>query len=64
LQIRRLPEADWAFRSRIAEGARLGNAVDAAVTLDPTFDLVAALSSLFEEGLVVEICGEDFGPPT
>jgi Putative DNA-binding domain len=55
LRITGLPPALWTFRSRIAEGATLGAAAEAATALAPDFDLAQALAALFGEGLIVRL---------
>jgi hypothetical protein len=52
LRITRLPAVDWTFRSRIADGATLGTAAEAALAVGPDFDLAAALAALFEANSV------------
>ena len=56
--IRRLDPGAFAFRSRLAAGATLAAAAEQAVQDLPSFDLPAALASLFAEGLVIDHSGE------
>jgi hypothetical protein len=56
--IRHLEPGAFAFRSRLATGASLANAADQAMQAQPSFDLPAALASLFAEGLVIRHSGE------
>lgn len=48
----RLEPADYAFRRALREGRRLASAAERALAAVPDFDLSAALSRLFAEGLV------------
>jgi hypothetical protein len=50
---RSLPAAEHAFRAALAGGAALAPAAEAALAVDGTFDLAAALGALFTEQLVV-----------
>ena len=56
--IRRLEPGAFAFRSRLASGAALAAAAEQALQAQPSFDLPAALASLFAEGLVIHHSGE------
>lgn len=56
--LRRLSAAGFAFRSRIAAGACLAGAAEAALELDLSFDVTEALAALFAEGLVVNHSGD------
>jgi hypothetical protein len=49
---RRLAEPALAFRQAIGRGATLERAADAALGLDPAFDLTAAIRALFDEALL------------
>jgi hypothetical protein len=53
LRISDLPRAAWTFRSQIADGASLGIAAAAAMTVAPDLDLAPTLAALFDAGLVV-----------
>lgn len=53
LELKPLPAASWLFRARIADGAELGAATEAAFELDPLFDLPNELASMFGDGLIV-----------
>ncbi|HTW27299.1 MAG TPA: DNA-binding domain-containing protein [Acetobacteraceae bacterium] len=57
LVLRRLAPPAWHFRQRLADGATLGAAAEAALQHDSAFDLAAALATLFAEGLVVGLTG-------
>jgi hypothetical protein len=48
-----LESAGYAFRAALAGGARLEAAVDAALAVDPLFDLALTLRLMFEAGLIV-----------
>jgi hypothetical protein len=50
--LRRLEGAELAFRAGLGQGATLEMAVDAALDVDPGFDLAAALRALMDEALV------------
>jgi len=50
---RHLDLATYCLRSRLADGSRLEAATDAALAVNPSFDLQAAFASLFEENAVV-----------
>ena len=52
---RTLDPATYALRAAIAGGRPLGDAADAALTLDPGFDLGAALHALLEDGVIVAL---------
>jgi len=52
LQLTGLPQSTWKFRSRIAEGATLGQAAAEALGVEPDLDLAQALAALFDAGLV------------
>jgi hypothetical protein len=52
LRVTRLPAAEGTFRSRIADGATLGTAAEAALAVAPDFDLAATLAALFEANSV------------
>jgi hypothetical protein len=52
LQIVRLDEADFCFRSSLARGEPIGMASEAALELDGAFDPGRALAALVAEGLV------------
>ncbi|HSB42688.1 MAG TPA: DNA-binding domain-containing protein [Methylomirabilota bacterium] len=52
---RNLEAATFAFRRTLAEGRRLGEAVDQAVAADGNFDLAGALGALVREGLLGSI---------
>jgi hypothetical protein len=51
--IRRLEPAEFAFRAAVGAGEAVEAAADAAIALDPDFDLGAALRGLFGEALVI-----------
>jgi hypothetical protein len=53
LSLSRLPPATWVFRSALAGGDTLGEAVTLTTRIFPLFDLASALSALFREGCVV-----------
>jgi hypothetical protein len=53
LELLCLPEAVWLFRALIADGGGLGAAAEAALELDPLFELPVALATMFNEGIVV-----------
>ena len=53
LEIKPLQAASWLFRARIADGASLGAATEAAFELDSGFDLPSELARVFGEGLIV-----------
>lgn len=53
LLIRNLSPAAWSFRARVADGATLGAAVEAALEIDSAFALAPALAALFEEKLII-----------
>jgi Putative DNA-binding domain len=53
--------AGYAFRAALARGNRLEAAVDAALGVDPLFDLALTLRLMFEAGLIV---GCDLATPT
>ena len=53
LELQCLPAAVWLFRALIADGGGLGAAAEAALELDPLFDLPVALAIMFNEGIVV-----------
>jgi Putative DNA-binding domain len=55
LEIKPLPATSWLFRARIADGAALGAATEAAFELDSLFDLPNELAKVFGEGLVVGV---------
>lgn len=56
--IRRLEPGAFAFRSRLASGAALANAAEQALQVHPSFNLPAALASLFAEGFVTHHSGD------
>jgi hypothetical protein len=51
---RSLDAGTFAWRSALAGHQPLEEAVEAALAVDPDFDLTTALQTLFAEGLVVE----------
>jgi Putative DNA-binding domain len=53
LELQYLPQAVWLFRALIADGSGLGAAAEAALELDPLFELPVALATMFNEGIVV-----------
>ena len=55
LQIRRLSASTWRFRSSLALGDSLGAACEAALSVEPDFDLGAAIATVFAEGLIVGV---------
>jgi hypothetical protein len=55
LEIKPLPAASWLFRARIADGAALGAATEAAFELDSLFDLPNELAKVFGERLIVGV---------
>ena len=55
LEIKPLPDASWLFRARIADGAALGAATEAAFEPDSLFDLPNELAKVFGEGLIVGV---------
>ncbi len=56
--LRRLAAGDFAFRARLAAGECLGDAAEAALGLEPSFDVAAALAAVFAEGLVINHSGD------
>jgi Putative DNA-binding domain len=54
----RLPPPSWEFRSRLADGETLGKACAMATAISSDFDLVLALASLFNEGLVAGLMAD------
>jgi hypothetical protein len=50
-----ISQADWTFRSHLADGHTLGSATSMALDVDPDFDIPCALVSLFGEHLVTAI---------
>lgn len=56
--LRRLDPGGFCFRARLAAGDSLGQAAAAAVDLDPSLDVTAALAALFAEGLVISHSGD------
>ena len=50
---RALDPATHAFRAAIAGSEPLGDAADAALGVDPRFDLAAALHALLDDGVVI-----------
>ena len=50
---RTLDPATYEFRAALAGGRPLGDAADAALALDPGFDLGAALHAVLEDGVIV-----------
>lgn len=54
-RVGRLDAAELTFRSWLATGQTLGAAIEAALSVDPEFDVSAALAAVFADGLVVEI---------
>lgn len=61
--IRRCKIGKWKFRSSIAAGSTLGQAVEAALEHDHRFDVDDAIRMLFGDGLIVGIRSEK-GPAT
>jgi Putative DNA-binding domain len=53
--IRALDAASHAFRSRIREGQQLVDAAGCALSIDPEFNLAAAIASLIDEGLLAGV---------
>lgn len=53
LEIKPLEAASWLFRARIADGASLGAATEAAFELNSGFDLSNELARMFGDGLIV-----------
>lgn len=56
--LRRLSAGDFAFRAGVAAGESLGQAAEAALAREASFDVAAALSAIFGEGLVITSSGE------
>ena len=56
---RTLDSTTHAFRAAIAGGRPLGEAADAALALDPGFDLGAALHALLDDGVIVALTFDD-----
>lgn len=56
--LRRLAAGDFSFRARLAAGDCLGDAAEAALDLEASFDVTAALAALFAEGLVISHSGD------
>ena len=56
--LRRLALGEFIFRARLAAGETLGRAAEAALEREASFDVAAALASLFVEGLVINHSGE------
>jgi hypothetical protein len=52
---RALSPAVYALRRALADGRDLGTAAQAALAVDPAFDLAAALRDLLGEGLIVDL---------
>ena len=52
---RTLAPGTFAFRATLAEHRPLAEAFEAALTVEPDFDLATALQALFAEGLVVDV---------
>ena len=59
VEIRRLPTGAVIFIETIRDGGSIGEAVEAALTIVPDFDLEANLAGLMTSGAIVGI----FGPP-
>lgn len=53
--LHRLDEAEFAFRARLAAGAALAQAAEAALAARPSFDATASLTRLFAEGSVIAV---------
>jgi hypothetical protein len=53
LEIKPLEAASWLFRARIADGASLGAATEAAFELNAGFDLSNELARMFGAGIIV-----------
>lgn len=56
--LRRLAAGDFTFRASLAAGDCLGDAAEAALKQETSFDVTAALAALFAEGLVISHSGE------
>lgn len=56
--LRRLAAGDFTFRASLAAGDCLGDAAEAALGQEPSFDVTAALAALFAEGLVISHSGD------
>ena len=56
--LRRLSAGAFAFRARLAAGETLGRAAEAALELEASFDVAAALAAIFAEGLVINHSGD------
>lgn len=54
----RLGPGAFTFRARLGAGESLGPAAEAALGIEPSFDVAAALAALFAEGLVITHSGE------
>lgn len=57
--LQRLDPAVLSLRQHLTEGATLGEAIAAALTVTPDFDVSGALATLFAEGLVISISAGD-----
>lgn len=56
--LRRLPAGDFVFRASLAAGESLGRAAEAALAIETSFDVAAALAAVFAEGLVISHSGD------
>lgn len=56
--MRRLGPGAFTFRARLGAGDSLGPAAEAALAIEPSFDVAAALAALFAEGLVISHSGD------
>ena len=56
--LRRLAPGEFTFRARLATGESLGRAAEAALAIQSSFDVSAALAALFAEGLVITHSGD------
>lgn len=57
--LRRLPAGDFTFRTNLAAGRSLGCAAEAALAIETSFDVTAALAAVFAEGLVISHSGDN-----
>jgi hypothetical protein len=56
--LRRLAPGDFTFRAGLAAGWTLARAAEAALAIETSFDVAAALAALFAEGLVITHSGD------
>jgi hypothetical protein len=52
ISIRRLLAPSWTFRSLLASGSTLGQAAEAALSLDADFQLGGEITAIFDDGLI------------